>query len=551
MARQQRKVMSRMLYALLALLVVSACGKKEEVRDYKFDEAFAPYISAYTSETVPRKSTIQVQLTQDVATDDMIGVQLAESPFEFKPAIEGKARWTGRRSLEFEPAEPMPSGQYYQAALPLKGFFEGLSEAQETFRFNFETIKQTFSVIQLGTETIDKQTLKWQAVNGVLNTADFEFPENVEKLLHAEHNGKDLKVKWTHSLHGLGHNYRIDSVPRATDPGVVKLTWDGSPLGIEAEGSEEVAILALGDFNATKAETFNDPEQYVSIQFSDPLRKNQNLDGLIRMEDYELRFVISGNEVKAYPRTRVVGMVALTVEPGVRNVLGHKLQDQTTFDIQFEEPKPEVRLVGNGTIMPRQGSSLPFAFESVNLSAVEIRVMRIYEDNILQFLQVNNLDGSTQLRLVGKEVHKSVIRLDGNPKANMRTWRRSTVDLAKLIDMEPGAIYRVTIDFLQEHSLYTCEDGEEGEAAEEEEDPDEYGYYRSSYYERYNNRDNPCHEAYFNYQSRAVSRNVLASELGLIAKSGSDGSLTLAVNDCTPRSPSAASNSNCTTSSSS
>lgn len=531
MAIQQRKARSRLLVALLALLVLSACGKKEEARDYKFDEAFAPYISAFTSQTISRKSTIQVQLTKDVASPEMVGVKLTGSPIEFSPAIDGKARWVGPRTLEFEPEKPLPSGTFYEASLPLKAFFDDVAEAQEVFKFTFETMKQAFSVIPTGTETIDKNKLKWQAVTGALNTADFEYGEEVEKLLQAEQDGKALKIKWTHALNGISHTFLIDSVARKVDPGAVKLSWDGDPLGIEQEGEEEIAIPALGDFKAVSTETFDDPEQYVAITFSDPLRKSQNLDGLIRLADHELRFVISGNVVKAYPRERVLGMVTLTVDPGVRNILGHKLQEQKVFDIQFEEPKPEVRLVGNGVILPRQGGSLPFAFESVNLSAIQLRVMRIYEDNILQFLQNNTLSGSSELYRVGKQIHESEINIQKNPKENMRTWRRNVVDLSTLIDPEPGAIYRVTIDFEEEHSLYSCEGGDEGESADEEEDEDDYYYERGGYYERYNNRDNPCHEAYFNFQDRSVSRNVLASDLGLIAKSGSDGSLTVAVND--------------------
>ena len=527
MAPQQSKAKSRLFIALFALLVLGACGNKEESRDYKFDEAFTPYISAFTTQEISRNSPIQVQLTEEVATGDMIGVKLSESPFEFSPEIPGKAVWLDSRTIAYEPEEVLPSGQYYQAKMDLKPYFRDLPQAFEFFPFNFATKGQSFSVVPLGTETTDEKDLRWQTVNGLLTTADFEFPDKVEQLLVAEQEGEELQIKWTHEINGLGHSFRIDSVERKEDPGHVELYWTGKALGIEAEGADTISIPALGDFHALTAETFDSEDQYAAITFSDPLRKNQNLDGLIRMEGYELRCVIAGSVVRIYPRSRVVGTVVLTVEPGIRNVSGHKLQTQKTFEIQFEEPKPEVRLVGSGTILPWQGSTLPFAFETVNLAAVDLRITRIFEDNVLQFLQVNNIDGSNELYRVGKEIHSSEIRLDQDPKESLRTWKRTVIDLAGLIKPEQGAIYNVNIDFRQEQSRYTC-DGEAENVAEED---DEEDYYYSSYYERYNNRDNPCHEAYFNYHSRAASRNVLASDLGLLAKGGTDGSFTIVAND--------------------
>lgn len=47
-----------------------------------------------------------------------------------------------------------------------------------------------------------------------------------------------------------------------------------------------------------------------------------------------------------------------------------------------------------------------FPFKAVNLSAIDVRIIKIYEDNIGQFLQTNDLNGSNQLQRVGRLILK-------------------------------------------------------------------------------------------------------------------------------------------------
>jgi len=518
-----------LVFAWLALIFFNACSTSEKPREYHFDEAFTPYISAYTSNTISRKAGIEVVLNQDAAVEP--GTVLNENPFSFEPEIPGKARLVNARTIAFEPAAPLPSNTYFEAKLKLKEFLPELPDGMEQFGFNFETMQQTFYTDIEGLEAMDSKNLKWQSLKGEVTTADYEAEDLVEKLLSAKHQGRSMQVKWIHSLNGLQHQFRIDSIQRKDGAGSVDVKWNGKALGIEVEGEESVSIPSLSTFKVVEVETFNDPEQSLKVKFSDPIKANQNLKGLIQIDDLDLRFVISGNVVEVFPRTRTFGELELKINPGIRNAANRKIKKASTFSVHFEDLKPQVRLVGNGSIIPRQSGTLPFAFETVNLKSIELKVLRIYEENILQFLQVNSLNGSSQLNRVGKEIHTSTIEFNQNPNANFRNWKRQVVDLSKFIDPEPGAIYRIVLDFDMDDSAYPCDEVTEAQAAEEE-DEDEYYYYGDSdYYERYRNRDNPCHEAYYTFQSRSVARNVLASDLGLMVKRGTDHSVTMVATD--------------------
>lgn len=110
-----------------------------------------------------------------------------------------------------------------------------------------------------------------------------------------------------------------------------------------------------------------------------------------------------------------------------------------------------------------------------------------------------------------------------------------------MIETEPGAIYRVELSFNQQQTFYTCKEStaaasnsentyktdfheEAYEAPGEVEDEEAreelywdnklYSYKNRSY--NWRERDNPCKEYY--YQDQIISQNLLASNLGIIAK---------------------------------
>jgi len=78
------------------------------------------------------------------------------------------------------------------------------------------------------------------------------------------------------------------------------------------------------------------------------------------------------------------------------------MAQSTTFDIAFEQSLPAVRFTGKGNVLPSsEGLVLPF--EAVNLKAVDVKIIKIYENNVLQFLQANDYDGNQELRRVGSQ----------------------------------------------------------------------------------------------------------------------------------------------------
>ncbi len=546
--------------AVLCLLIVIIRHYNAKTREVqRVNPEFAPYISAFTSGLISSESGIIVRLAGDYEKAGAPGEEITQDLFDFEPGINGKAYWEDKRTIVFKPDAPLPSGVDFTASFYISKLME-MPKGLDIFEFYFTVIEQSIGYYRDGFRPLDNNNLSWYKVYGFMSTSDVSDNETIEKTLSAKQNGKNLPIKWTHNADRRKHNFDIDSIERLETEQQVIVTWSGKQFDIKGNGTDTITIPGLKDFRYVEHYLEQSGEQYLRLLFSDPLLTTQDLSGIIRFtDDSPVRFIIENNEVRVYPTSRLRGVKNIIIEPGVKNIAGYKCEVKEVIQVRFEELKPAVRLLGDGVILPNS-SGLIFPFEAVNLSAVDVKVIRIYENNIAQFLQVNRLDGTSQLKRVGRTVVKKKVDLKTLNKTDYGRWNAFSLDLADLIETEPGAIYKIELGFRQEYSLYTCE-GEEKQnkelqplEAEESEDEDDYygDYYYDDYYYNdydedyyyndyggdydYSQRDNPCNPAYYN-NGKKVSRNILASDLGIIAKAGSAKTMSFAITDLRTANP--------------
>jgi alpha-2-macroglobulin len=500
---------------------------------------FGPYISGYTSGIISKSSPIKIQLSADFAKKLGDIENRKTDLFKFSPHIEGTAGWTDYRTIQFTPEDDLESDKTYTVSFRLVELDTDIDRKLRVFEYDIKTKPQNFTLEVTEIKTIDKKHLRWQQVRGKIKTADTENLENIEKLLNASYQDKNLKTTCIET--GVNQfEFLVDSVPRTETPGSITIHYNGKAIGIDKKGEMQISIPSLSDFLLMSVDIIQSPQQYIKLQFSDPILENQLLDGLIQLEDDALiNFSIQDNLIKVYPSERVKGERKLTVNPGIKNVLGHRFKDTYLEMLDFVQISPAVRLVGSGVIMPKADGKLVFPFEAVNVRAVDVRISKIYENNILQYLQVNDFDQDYQLNRVSKVIKKKTVPLDQTDVTDLGKWNRYTLDLNQLINSDPGGIYRVDISFRKKHSVYPCEETSTEEndhsmTSTRSSDEDFWDNYQNHYYNanwsNWEHRDDPCHNAYYGFR-RAISQNVYASDLGIIGKKGNDGSLLVIVTD--------------------
>ncbi|MGC9342646.1 MAG: MG2 domain-containing protein, partial [Bacteroidales bacterium] len=533
------------LFYILALLFIgNSCKQKPKHLDSNLIPEYNPEVAAFTSGLISNQSTIKIRLSSELSQETDLSLPIEENILSFEPKIEGSAYWIDKRTIEFRPLNPLPSGENFTAKLKLSEL-PGKKNTKD-FSFSFSTIPLNLDINFTGIKAYSNTNLKWNRIEGTLRVSDVVNPSDLENILVAFQGNRNLAVEWDHES-GVNHSFTIDSVERKEVPDVVKISWDGKPAGANIQGSREYPIPSLGEFTLMEHQIIQQPDQYISLLFSDPIKSNQDLTGLINLENNtSLRFTVDDNEIRIYPNVRQQGKLNLSIEPGILNILGYKFDESHTLSLAFEEMKPAVRLIGNGVIVPDAGELL-FPFEAVNLKAVDVRVIKIFEENIAQFLQVNDLSGNNELKRAGRLILKKTVDLIPQRPINFNEWNAFSLDLTELVGRDPGAIYRVELSFRKDHSLYSCGENAEEKNIEKANDDFEtvteqeiaywdasYGAYDYNYDYRYFNwseKDDPCSESYYNYYNRKVARNIVASNIGIIAKAGRGRNMMFAVTD--------------------
>lgn len=550
----------------LCLLLLCSCNKNKTIdRDTDNLFKFRNYISYTTSGLQSVTSPITINLAKEVSEWEA-GRELNTDLIKISPYAEGTLKVANKHTLIFTPDEHLDPATEYTVLVHLSKIYNDVPKNYEDYVFEFKTITPNFNIVTNDLQSYNKE---WQYVEAVIKSADIISLEQAKQLVKATQNGKALQLQFNEmNSNSKYFEFKIDSIRREIDDSKISVSWSGKAIKADNTGSNDITIPGRNNFTIVNVEAYKTPEQFLYINFSDPIKPQQNFDGLVSIQNVkDPKFSVIGNVLKVYPDTKLVGNIQVDVFQGIINTEGYKLKTSFSEAISFEEIKPQTRLISNGTILPNS-SDLKFNFEAVNLSAVDLRVIKIYEDNILQFLQDNpmNSNRSNEIRRVGRRIAKHTIELQ-SASENDGKWRAYSIDLSKLFKADPGAIYRIELSFDRSYSLYDCQANSNSMLSEDDEyddyyyeEEDDYQYEEDSetlteeqerreeaYWDnrayRYRNyrynwreRENPCHDTYYN-ENKIIAQNLLASNLGVIVKQGTNNRYYFAVTNILTTAP--------------
>lgn len=542
-----------LMLCLLATLLLTGCtGQPNETVP---SMEYAPYINAYTGGVISRSSDICIELTQEQSMVEL-NSELKENPFSFSPPLKGKACWKSNRILQFLPDEgELKPGQLYEGTFQLGEFVE-VEKSLKKFRFSFRVQPRSFT---MRTETLlltDEQpeTIR---LTGEIDFSDNVTPEEVEKMVSAEKKkGGKLPVRVIATDSQTHYRLEIADIPREAEDYQLMLQADGKMAGIDCQQTIQVLIPARDSFRFLSAERIGQPENGIEVVFSSPLSDTQDLKGLIEVPEVPSALLrTEANKVYIYFDNNQTQAVTLKINESVKDRKGRPLGTSHTIAFARQDLNPQVEITTPAVILP-DSKNLVVPFRAVNLYAVDLSVIRIFESNVLTFLQNNDLASANELRRAGRLIHKQTLNLAQDPTKDLHSWNNYSIDLAGLIRQEPGAIYRIVLSFTQAYSAYPCgheesDAGTTGNAPDrlialngnrpnEEEEaewdtPQTYFYYNGGVkmdWEKYDwrQRNNPCHPSYY-MSGREACCNVLASNLGVIVKRNSLNKLWITVSN--------------------
>jgi alpha-2-macroglobulin len=579
----------------IAFLLFHSCGRKSAAEFNSDFSLFNGIISNFTGGIVSTQSDIRVVLAFD--KKDWVKDQILDDDlFDISPSVSGKVKVLSNNTIAFIPEKKLKQGTEYQVSLKVGKILTTVKKELTEFNFTIKTLKQDFLIT---TQDIQSYSKECQYLNCTLKSADNMDFETAQKIVSAQQKDNNLKVKFYKSTSSSTEfKFIIDSIQRFDQDSNLEIVYDGTDFDIDQKGKLDYAIIGKDNFKVVDVTVPEGENQTLLINFSDALQKGQDFKGLVSIQNAKnLKFSTQGNVLKVFFNNEIERVTAKAVEiqevvqptvvvidttavaatvidsaavavvetvpevveevapvqettttaetlkgnvlvevfQGIESENGYKMKENFSTTVSFDQIKPNIKFIKNGTILP-SSNNLKLNFEAVNLSAVDVKVYKIYKNNIMQFLQYNELNGAQNLKKVAQPVAKSTINLKENRLVNFSEWNTFALDLSKIITPEPGAIYRVEFSFKKKYSLYKC-DGtpteEETNQEEEEVDENDVNYSENSYdeyyYEDYSWRESEdaCTQSYF--YNTTIGTNILASDLGVIVKRGENKSYLIAV----------------------
>ncbi|MBQ1970582.1 MAG: hypothetical protein II221_05240, partial [Paludibacteraceae bacterium] len=293
-----------------------------------------------------------------------------------------------------------------------------------------------------------------------------------------------------------------------------------------------------------KVEYLGEQSKCIEVTFNKNLDPKQSLKGLVFIEEEKDGNVkspfVSKNKIKLYLSKNLNGVVSVFLSKDIKSEDGSILGESRVENVEITLNKPDIQFLGDGVIYPKSGKVL-VPFRSVGFRGVKVRVFKIYSNNVQNVIMGQNED----LVYVGRPEVVTTFYMEGSEN-DLKSWRNYVIDLTDMCELNPGCMYRVELfsDFRLTAWSGASVPNVDRQEMEREDNlllaklNDEFNsgwYYMNDidycYVEDYDYRDreDPSKPSY--YRCRSVGRNILASNIGLVAYAPSAEKLTVIATD--------------------
>ncbi len=511
-----------LMVAMLLLCFLPSCGKKGTggqnasfiERIQPINEALLPLLDSYTSGVVAAGEPIVVRFKNPETMKVKFGETIPAKAFQFTPALKGSAYWVDENTVGFQ-YDNIDKEQNYVCKFRVSDFVDCGSE--QALEFGFGVRRQNLSLVAQQPICLSNETMNYN-----LRIA-FAVPVDQDEAVKMFDEGfrKSHPVEMTYVGNNV-YDFEIQNFERKSENYNVHVVLDGKAVDAKAKMERDLTIYAQGIF-IPLAFDVDQSSDHATLFFSQPLKESQNLMGFIT-KDNNLGYKadIKGNKIDFYfDKSNLyryqLDELKLGVKSGIRSDNGMVLQEDYEYALDLTEVQPKVRWTDDGVIIPNVDETTVY-FDAICLNGVTLRIIRVFDDNILSFLQDNELTETYGVRKAGRLEKKVRLAID-NPYPNQ--WKTFPIKLSDYVKVEPGAMYQLSLNFGP--ADYTFASDEMKNAVVDSNDENEARYWDGEAYDykeyRYDGEyGDPNGYYYYNYVEK--QKNIVVSDLAVTAKMG-------------------------------
>lgn len=516
-----KKIGSISLLAVMMLLCfLPSCGEKKGgqnafiERIQPIDEALLPLLDSYTSGVVAVGEPVVVRFKSPETMKVKFGDPIPSKAFQFTPSLKGKAYWVDETTVGFQ-YDNIDKEQSYVCKFKVSDFVDCGSD--QALEFAFGVRRQNFSLVAQQPICQSNETMNYN-----LRIA-FAVPIDQDDAIKLFDDAfrKSHPVEVTYVGNNI-YDFEIQNFERKDENYDVHVVLDGKAVDAKAKMERDLTIYAKSLFIPVNFDV-DQSADHATLFFSQPLNESQNLAGFITtqsnlgykadIKDNKIDFYFDKSNLYRYQ----LDELTIGVNSGIRSSNGMVLQDNYEFALDLTEVQPQVRWTDEGVIIPNVDETTVY-FDAICLNGVTLRIIRIFDDNILSFLQDNDLDDTYGVRKVGRLEKKVRLAID-NPYPNQ--WKTFPIVLSDYIKVEPGAMYQLSLNFGP--ADYTFASDEMKATMVDNNDEKEASYWDGQGYDykeyHYDGEyGDPNGLYYYNYVEQ--KKNIVVSDLAVTAKMG-------------------------------
>ena len=441
-----KNLKSLLIISVLLIVFLSGCNRDnssnsrivEQIRPVS--ETLLPLLDSYTSGVITEGEPIVVRFKYPEALKVKQGEILPTKLFSFKPELKGRAIWLDKTTIAYE-YDKIDNKKQYVCCFKASEVLD--ITTPETLEFSFGVRRQSFNIVGVYPVCEAEDAMDYR-----LNVT-FAAPVNPDDAIKIFDDAiiKNYKVETSHYDDNT-YIFTLRSIERKDTDYNIDLTLNGKNIGSDSKADISLTVYAKDKFAPVSLDVEKTSGQ-ATIFFSKPLKQDQNLNGLITFSEKKLagKYDIQDNRIILYfDKTNLyrsqLENITMTIG-GIRSASDDIMQDDVEFKFSLNDYEPKVRWTSNGVILPDIKETTVY-FDAVCLNAVTLRIIRIYDDNILSFLQDDELDNTYNVRKAGRLEKKIRLQLD-NP--NITQWKTYPIVLSDYVKVEPGAMYQLSLNF--------------------------------------------------------------------------------------------------------
>lgn len=513
------------LFILAAVFMLTSCSSGDSPK-------YHPNIQAYTSGVISRYAAVSISFTEELPAEKQTQEFLSKN-IKLSPSADVNYAVTDNYIVTIQPKESFKRDTEYTVKLDMDNIIEGVDSKLSTFEFTVRTLPLlchgSFGALGINSDDDSKYDVPFTLV-----TADSENASDAESLVSFS---ERVNAQWSHDATGRIHTALLSGIEAGNSDRQLKFSLKNSG-DYPSEGT--CMIPDKTRFGVYDVNVKGGSERCVYIYFTKNLDMEQDIKGLAYIDgNTNERVQIEKNCLKLYYDEKLSGQVNIFVNKGIKSSKGLTLTESSAFQRTLGgDSKPYIGFVSQGAILPLS-SNLTVQFKSAYMRGVVVRVVEVPQRNMAQFLQASNIDDDSEMRRVGRLVNQEVIFLDEDPTIDLTEPHIFSINLNNLFNANPGSLYHIELSGYSKLSLYPCSEGltaskEDVKAyfaqkfAEEKRSLEGSGYYyyfsNGDGYSWWDN-DDPCKTAY--YDDLKASKNVMATNIGVVAKCGADGKINI------------------------